>query len=301
MTNNGKGCIFITLPKIVKKGGDEIKFCLLITIFIFVYECLKLFKLSKIKRKYITEYSNINSIKRSKSSSLIKVLYKIPILKEIEIKLYKLGNPYKLNLLRYILVKITLFVFFLINSLINFNSYFTAILIAIFAQSLIDILIYLYAKNQNNEILKDLLNIIDNIYLQMSSNIAIDKILKSAALNCKNEILRKSFINMSNVYEYTGYNIHMAIREIREKINLVEIDMFCNGLIEQITLGENLMVFENLSNILTEKYLEKVKQNTKNKVLLITGGIGITLLNISLIVFYPILNSFKSGFNDIFY
>jgi len=149
--------------------------------------------------------------------------------------------------------------------------------------------------------MEDLLNIIDTIYLQMASNIAIDKILKNAAKNCKNKLLKKSFINMSNVYEYTGYNIHMAIKEINEKINLPEIEMFCNGLVEQITLGENLMIFENLSNILTEKYLEKIKQNTKNKVLLITGGIAITLINISLIVFYPILNSFKSGFNNIFY
>lgn len=282
-------------------GGGVIKFILFITVFVFVYEGLKIIKLSKIKNKYINENSNINSMKRSKSSSLIKVLYKIPILKEIEIKLYKIGNPYKLNLLKYVLIKIILFIFFLLSSLSSFNSFFIAILIALFAQSLVDLLIYMYIKNQNAQILKDLLNIIDNIYLQLSSNIAIDKVIKSASQYCKNKIIRNSIINMSNVYEYTGYNIHMAIKEIKEKINLIEIEMFCNCLVEQITLGENLVMFENLSNILTGKYLDKVKQNTKKKVLLITGGIAITLLNISLVVFYPILNSFKSGFNDIFY
>ena len=77
--------------------------------------------------------------------------------------------------------------------------------------------------------------------------------------------------------------------------------MFCNVLVEQTMLGENLYMLENLSNILAQKNIEMIKTSTRKKVMLITIGIAVSLINISLLVFYPIINTFSQGFNNIFY
>lgn len=193
-----------------------------------------------------------------------------------------------------------MFIFFFIQTILQSNSVAFSILISTIAFFLIDLLIYLYKANLRLEIERDLLNVVDNIYLQISSNIKTDKILKNIYKDCKNRNLKKSFVSLSNTYEYTGYNMQDAVKKIKYKFDIVEIEMLCNSLVEQVILGDNLTSFENLSNILREKYIDNLKKSTSKKVVLITIGIAITLINISLIVFYPILQSFNEGFNSIF-
>lgn len=193
-----------------------------------------------------------------------------------------------------------MFIFFFIQTILQSNSILFAILISTIASFLIDFLIFLYKSNLKLEVEKDLLNVVDNIYLQLSSNIKTDKILKNIYKDCKNKNLRKSFVSLSNTYEYTGYNMQDAVKNIKYKFDIVEIEMLCNSLVEEVVLGENLISFENLSNILREKYIDNLKKNTSKKVVLITIGIAITLINISLLVFYPILQSFNESFNSIF-
>lgn len=289
------------VPKITINGGDKIYAIFFITIYIFIFQISKLSNLSRIKKKYVNDKNLFNSISTNSRSNIRSKIYKISILKKIEEKLYKLGNPYKLNLFNYLIIKTVLFITFFIQTLINYNSIFFAIILSSISFFLPDILILMYKKNLHSQIQNDLLNIIDNIYLQLSSNISMDKILKTASQNSKNTVLKQAFISMSNVYEYTGYNIYLATNELKNKFDVMEIEMFCNCLIEQIILGENLSIIENLSNILRQKYLDKIKTNTKKKIVLITLGIGITLINISLLVFYPIFNSFSEGFKNIFY
>ena len=256
-------------------------------------------KLLIIKKRYISN-NNLDFSYQKRKSKIRTIIYRIPIFEKIDIVLERLNNPYGLNIEKYLIIKFFLFIFFFIQTFLQSQSIIFSIIMALISFMLVDLLIYLYKNNQKKEIEKDLLNIVDNIYLQISSNIKIDKVLKSIYKDCTNKNLKNSFISLSNAYEYTGYNIQEAVKKIKYKFDTIEIEMLCNSLVEQIMLGQNLMSFENLSNILREKYIDNLKKSTNKKVILITISIAITLLNISLIVFYPILKSFNEGFNSIF-
>lgn len=199
------------------------------------------------------------------------------------------------------ILKITITLMFITLCIIKQLPFVNLIIISIISFFLIDILVFLNKKNVYSSIQKDLLNIVDSLYLQVASNIPVDKILKQIPYICNTKVLKNALISMSNVYEYTGFNIQTAVLELKNRFNIVEVDMFCNALVEQSLLGDNIALFENLSNILTQKNIDQIKIDTKKKIVFITMGIGVTLLNISLLVFYPIINSFSESFSNIFY
>ncbi len=258
-------------------------------------------QLLKIRRKYFFKSQISYTPKRSKN-------YNSKILADINSKisnkqrqLNNLGNPYGLNGKNFYVVKFLLLAIFLILSIINDLSYINILIVSIISFFLLDILIFLNKKSLYSNIQKDLSNIVDNVYLQLASNINMSKILRDISYVCKTKVFRDALVSMSNVYEYTGYNIQTAVLELKRKFDIVEVDMFCNALVEQTLLGDNIALFENLSNVLTQKNLEQIKLNTKKKIVFITMGITVTLLNISLLVFYPIMNSFSESFSNIFY
>ena len=76
--------------------------------------------------------------------------------------------------------------------------------------------------------------------------------------------------------------------------------MFCNSLKEYNKVGDIIEILENLSNVLKIKYIEKIRETTRTKVLYITFGVIVALGNIILLTFYPLFTSIGQGFNTIF-
>ena len=76
--------------------------------------------------------------------------------------------------------------------------------------------------------------------------------------------------------------------------------MFCNSLKEYNKVGNIIEILENLSDTLKIKHMDKVKEDTRTKVLYITFGVILALGNIILITFYPLFISIGQGFNNIF-
>ena len=250
--------------------------------------CTKIFKV----------FPNKKCNKNYNSKILKNIISKIELKSK---KLNNLGNPYGLNGKRFYITKFAILMFFLIASIINGQSVLNTFVISTISFFLLDLLVSIQKKSLYSEISTDLANIVDTVYLQITSNINIREILKKLPEICKTKVLKNALISMSNVYEYTGFNMQTAVMELKKRFEITEVDMFCNALVEQTMLGDNVLLFENLSNSLSKKSLDRIKMNTKKKVVLITVGIAITLLNITLLVFYPIMNSFSQSFSNIFY
>lgn len=290
----------ISIPKFNRKEATIISFLLFGSIFVFVYCLIKQIQLQKIKKRYVFTNRITYTPNRNKNYNSKILRNIISKMQKKEIKLNNLGNPYNLNGKTFYMLKFILLIFFLILSLICNLSVISTLITSTISFFLIDILIFLNEKSLYSNIQKDLINVVDNVYLQLASNVNMDKILRNLSTSCKTPVLRYAFVSMSNVYEYTGFNMQTAVLELKNRFNISEVDMFCNALVEQNLLGENLPLIENLSNMLVQKNIEQIKLDTKKKVMLITVGIVITLLNITLLVFYPIMNSFSQGFSSIF-
>lgn len=241
-----------------------------------------------------------NLIYVTKDYSLKELFSKFNFLKTKEDFLSKQGYPLKLNAISYYVLKMSLGLLLFWAGSINYHSIFVAIIFFIIGYIFIDIYILANKKTRDSEICVDLLNVINSICLQLSAHLTLKDSLKRQFENCKNKDFKKAILEFSMKYELSELNIDIALDELKNKFDILEINMFCNSLKEYNKVGDIIEILENLSNMLKVKYIEKIKEATRVKVLYITFGVIVALGNIVLLTFYPLFTSIGQGFNTIF-
>ncbi len=273
---------------------DILLFVLLFCLSYFLVYYINVFRKSD-------KYRKRNNIQYpTKEDSLKNFFSKINFISSKENFLSKQGYPLKLNAISYYFIKTFLAVMLLIAGFVNYKSVLLGVFLGAFGFFSIDAYILLNKKSRNNEICVDLLNVVDSIILQMSAEVSLKDSLKYQYQNCKNEDFRKAILEFSTQYELSELNIDTSLDELKNKFDLMELNMFCNSLKEYNKVGNVVEILENLSETLKIKYLDKIKEDTRTKVLYITFGVILALGNIILITFYPLFISIGQGFNNIF-
>lgn len=247
------------------------------------------------------KYKKKNKIKNiSNDESIKKVLKKFNFLKRKNEFLSKQGYPLNLNVISYYAIKVILAVIFILAAKINYNSLLVSVTFFITGYFLIDVYIIINKKSRDAEICTDLLNVSNSISLQLSANITLKDSLKKQFEICKNKDFRKAMLEFSNKYELSELDVTKPINELKNKFDLLELNMFCNSILEYNKVSNIIEILENLSETLKVKYIEKLKEATRTKILYITFGVIVALGNIILITFYPLFISIGQGFNTIF-
>lgn len=224
----------------------------------------------------------------------------INFIKKKEKFLYKQGNPFKLNSTTYYFFKILISIVLFISSVKTYNFNIIPIIFLIIGYFLIDIFIFINKKTRDAEICNDLLSVTDSICVQLSAHVPLKDLFKKQYENCKNKDFKKAIITFSTKYELSELNIENALTELKDKFDILEIDMFCYSLGEYNKTGNIIEILENFSELLREKQIDKLKTTTTTKIIYITFGVMIALVNIILITFYPLFISIGQGFNNIF-
>lgn len=272
-----------------------------ILLFVLLF-CLSYFLVYHINiSKKSDAYKKRNNIQfPTKEDSLKNFFSKINFINSKENFLSKQGYPLKLNAISYYFIKIFLPVLLLYAGLTNYNSTLISVLLGIFGFFVVDVYISLHKKTRNTEICVDLQNIVDSIILQMSAEVDLKDSLKFQYQNCKNEDFKKAILEFSTQYELSELNIDVALEELKNKFDVLELNLFCNSLKEYNKVGNIVEILENLSETLKIKYLDKLKEDTRTKVIYLTFGVVLALGNIILLTFYPLMISIERGFNNIF-
>ena len=274
-----------------------LKYILLLLIFASCYLLVNRFDV----KLQLDKYKNkSNSLIQTKEIQFKNFISKINFIKTKEIFLSKQGYPLKLDSIRYYSLKIILASLFFLAGCINYNSIFYAIILALMGFFVIDIYILLHQKNRNSEVCNDLYNVTNSICLQLSAHVSLKDSLKTQYENCKNKDFRKAMIEFSTCYELSELNIDLAIQNLKQKFEILELDMFCNALSEYNRSGNVIEILENLADALSTKQIDKLKEITRSKIVYITFGVIIALTNIILITFYPLFISVGKGFENIF-
>lgn len=274
-----------------------INYILLLLIFI---SCFLIISRINLKIQYDKYKNKSNSLFQTKEIQFKNFISKINFIKTKEIFLSKQGYPLKLDVIRYYLLKINMFLLFFIIGTVNYQSIIYAGILAFCAYFLVDLYITFNKKSRDAEICNDLLNVINSICLQLSAHLSLKNSLKKQYENCKNKDFKKAMIEFSTSYELSELNIDFAIQKLNNKFDILELNMFCNALSEYNKSGNIIEVLENLSESLSNKQIEKLKQNTRNKIIYITFGVILALTNIILLTFYPLFISVGQGFNEVF-
>lgn len=225
---------------------------------------------------------------------------KINLIKTKDDFLLKQGYPLKLNVISYFTCKIVLALLFAMSAMMNYHSVFTAIAFFLLGYFIIDIYIFIRKKTRDSEICIDLMHVVDSICLQLSAHVPLKNSLKKQYENCKNKDFKKALLEFSTKYELSELNITSATKSLEERFDILEVTMFCKALATYNETTEIIEILENLSEMLKEKKIEKLKQNTVSKVVYITFGVIVALGNIILLTFYPLFLSIGQGFNHIF-
>lgn len=247
------------------------------------------------------KYKKKNKIKFvSNDENFKKFLSKFNFLKRKNEFLSKQGYPLKLNVISYYMIKLILSFTFLTATSINYNSLLVSVTFFIIGYLLLDIYIIINKKSRDAEICTDLLSVTNSISLQLSANITLKDSLKKQFEICKNKDFRKALLEFSNKYELSELDVEKPIEELKSKFDILELNMFCNTLKEYNKVDNITELLDNLAETLKVKYIEKLKEKTKTKILYITFGVILALGNIILITFYPLFISIGQGFNTIF-
>lgn len=272
--------------------------CLLFVLF-FILSYLLVHSVSV--KHQVDKFKKRNNIQVvAKENSIKKLFSKINFIKTKENFLYSQGYPLKLNGITYYITKIVLTLFLSLAGLINYNSYSAMLILGLIGFYFIDIYIMAHKKTRDSEVCTDLLSITDSLSLQLSSYVPLKDALKNQYENCKNKDFRKSIMMFATKYELSELNITSALNDLKSRFNILEVDMFCNTIEQYNKVGNIIELLENLSSTLRIKYMDKLKEKTRMKVIYITFGVIIALTNIILITFYPMFISIGNNFNGIF-
>lgn len=274
-----------------------INILLFILLFVLSYFLVNHFNIAFLSRQY---QKRANSFSATKEYSFKELFSKYNFLKAKDDFLSKQGYPLNLNAISYYFIKLFLCVFLFLIARINYNSMLVGALFGLIGFFFIDIYIYLHKKSRDSEICVDLLNIVDSISLQLSAEVSLKDSLKKQFENCKNKDFQKAILEFSMQYELSELNINESINKLRDKFDILELNMFCNSLKQFNKVGNIIEILDNLSNMLKNKYIEKMKEATRTKVLYITFGVIIALGNIIMLTFYPLFISVGQGFHTVF-
>ena len=248
-----------------------LKFIFLSSLFILIYLILY-----KFYAKH--QAAKLKIDKPIKTGGVIKVINKL-----------KYYLPDVENIVTYFISKIALLITFCYLGAVNYKSALMSILFGLAGFSLPDIMIKIQKNAEKKQIHIDLLNIVECIKVQMSSNIPLIIALKNTPELCKNKKLKNALYDMYLEYELNGYSLMSSINKMKNTFKILEINMFLAAIEQQVKYGQAFETYENLIIILKEKYIEYIENGTQSKMMIMTIGIIIVLINLAVMGCYTII------------
>jgi Flp pilus assembly protein TadB len=187
------------------------------------------------------------------------------------------------------IARCALITFFGINGILNYNSAVYGLTFSIVGFFIPDIFIKLVKKFEKREILNDLLNVTECLKMQTSSQIPIKFALRTIPEVCKNKKLAVILTNLSIQYELSKFDLGKALEELKNTFSYQEIHIFSSALLQQARLGNADEAFYNVIEILREKYIDYLEENTNSKIILMTLGVIVILVNLAVMTSFPII------------
>lgn len=245
------------------------------------------------KQKIILQSNNIYLSKNKKN-------FVSRYINKIESKLFNLGYPYKLSTKKYIVFKYILPIVFFIISILNYGSLRIPLIIFLVSFFTPNYLIYSYTKNENNILINEIKNFTNSIVLSLSAYGTLEYALNIA----KNTLTYPRFIQEVDkfIYEYKmhGYNIKQAALGLEKKFNSYELSLFLSTLIQGDSEGNLLEDLEKFSETLELNYFKYLKKKSAERLMYVTLGTVLSLVNIVLVVMYPMFKQVVDNLQVIF-
>lgn len=154
-------------------------------------------------------------------------------------------------------------------------------------------LIFGYEKIHKNstqkQVLQDLLNVTECLRVQISSGISLGIALRNIQDLCKNKEFSQELANLYLEYQLSKFTVNNSARELQQKFNYPEIRMFISAINQQTQSTSTLEAFDNLLNILKDKYIGYMEDVTRSKSVIMIIGVCIVVVNLAAMSVYPLI------------
>ena len=221
--------------------------------------------ISNNKKKYFTQYMN-----------------------KIESKLFNLGYPYKLNVKRYLIIKYVLSIGIFIIAYFNYKDIKVPLILSCITFFIPNYLISNYIKSEKFILINEIKNITNSLILSLSSYTPLKDALKIVKSGIEYERFKVAYDMFEREYSMNGYNLKKPARELENKFNSYELSLFLGTLIQGDAEGDLLECLEKFRDTLELNYFKYLKRKAATRLLYVTLGTVISLVDIILVVTYPI-------------
>ena len=278
-----------------KGGGYIYEIILMVILTIIIYKLID---------KYLIEQKGKNITGRLSGNTAVNVTV-IPewinkYLSNVKNILFNLNYPYGLNLKKYILIKYILSTMFFIISIINKNSILVSLIILIIMYFMPNLLIQMFKKNERILVIKNLRNIVNTMVISLSASLTLDDAIKSSIAIIDYKRLKKEFETFISNYKTYGYNMRKAINIFKQKFSYYEIDLFASTLLNSENDGNIMKSLEKYNMVLDISYSKYLAKENSKRLLYLTFGIVLSLVNIIIIVMYPMFIEVAENLQVIF-
>ena len=263
-----------------------------IALSLLLYNLISYLQVKK-KQKAILQSNNIYLSKNKKNFASLYI-------NKIESKLFNLGYPYKLSTKKYIVFKYVLPIVIFIIGILNYKSIKISIILFLISFFTPNYLIYSYTKDEKNILINEIKNLTNSIVLSLSAYGTLEYALNIAKTTLTHPRFILEFDKFIYEYKMYGYNIKQAAINLEKKFNSYELSLFLSTLIQGDVEGNLLEDLEKFSETLELNYFKYLKKKSTERLMYVTLGTVLSLVNIVLTVMYPIFKQVIDNLQVIF-
>lgn len=179
----------------------------------------------------------------------------------IENYLKRLGNPFQLTPVGYIIGKALISIILMMSFFIS-GTYIAGIIAAVFGYFIIDIIMILKDTEDMKKIKFDLKNVYDSLTMQIAAGTFIGTAISELYLIASNKRLKKSLSVLSAEINI-NHNIASALDNFEANFKSDDVSSFVLAIKQSLLTGQNKQQIEDLSEQLSEMNLITVQESTK--------------------------------------
>lgn len=161
-------------------------------------------------------------------------------------------------------------------------------------------MIYSFKKSENILIINELQSIVNNMIICLSAYTTLKEALDVSVKSIVYKRLQKELEIFVRSYELFGYDIQRASNTLDGKFESYELGMFISILKQSEREGNILENLEKFSSILDLSYFKYLKRQSARRLFNVTLGTVLLLVDIALIVMYPIFVQVMQNLQTIF-
>ena len=263
-----------------------------VNLFVLIFNLIYFIQIVKKEKRIFKSYKSHLFLKRHK--------YVNNYLNKIEGKLFNLGFPYKLNLKKCLFIKYILSSLVFLIAYINYNSLKVPCVLYFVIFFIPNYLIYSYKNKEKYLLINELKNITNNLILYLSSYTSLKDSLNLIKPTIKNKRLYLAYDMFLKEYNMNGYKLSLPSRNLESKFESYELSLFLTSIIQGDKEGNVLDAVLKYKETLEFNYFKYLKKKASTRLLYVTFGTILSLINIVLVVMYPILMQVMDSLQIVF-